>query len=80
MAQVENRKRTPGEQVMDARIAAEMKEPIDWPYPSPATLVAVDTDFAMSSIERAAREGHAIVLFFPDGEEVVLTPSKRTAA
>ena len=79
MAEVNNRQLTPGEEVRRARLDAELTEPIDWPYPNDAVMVAADTDFAMNAMRRAARNGKPIVLFFPDGEEVVLTPSKPDA-
>jgi hypothetical protein len=76
MAEVKKRKWTRGEEVMHARLDAETTEPIEWPYPSPAKMVAADTDFAMASLAGAARQGRTVVLFFPDGDEVVLTPSR----
>jgi hypothetical protein len=77
MAQVKKSKFTRAQEILNERTRVpENGTAVDWPYPSPATLVATDTDFAMQSIEQAARNGHAIVLFFPDGEEILLTPSK----
>jgi len=76
MAQVKRSKLTRAQEILNERTQVpENGTPVDWPYPSPATLVATDTDFAMSSIGQAAHAGQAIVLFFPDGEEILLTPS-----
>jgi hypothetical protein len=77
MAQVKRHDSTPAQEVLEERTRVpEDGTPIDWPYPSAATLIATDTHFALHSLTEAAREGNSIVLFFPDGEEVLLTPSR----
>ena len=78
MAEVNKTNLTPAQERLEQRtLVPEDGSPIDWPYPSPATLVPTDTDFAMESIKEAAAEGHAIVLFYPNGDEVLLTPGRR---
>ena len=76
MADVANRERTKAESVMDARLAEVMTEPIVWPYPNKVHLIAMDTPWAQKSITDAAARGKSMVLFFPDGDEVVVTPSR----
>ena len=77
MAEVKKGKWTRGEELLFERCRLpEDGSPIDWPYPSPATLIAADTEDAIDSIQRAAEKGDAIGLFYPNGDEVLLTPSK----
>ena len=45
------------------------------PWPTGAHLIPADEEWTGRVLIDAARGGKPIVLFYPDGEEVVLTPS-----
>jgi hypothetical protein len=76
MAEVERRKRTRAQEIISERLRARDDGTVDHPWPNGAHLIAADEDWAGSAVLRAARAGDPAVLFFPDGEEIVLTPSK----
>ena len=68
--------RTPAQERLNARIDEIMTEPIVWPYPDDVALIATDTPHAARSILETASQGRAMVLFYADGDEVVLTPRR----
>lgn len=45
-------------------------------YPNGATFVGADMSGLAESLARNAREGHAVVLVYPDGEEWIIEPHK----
>jgi len=75
MAEVKKR-RSRSQEIISERLAPKPDGTVDHPWPSGAHLIAADEEWAGREVLRAAREGDLVVLFFPDGEEVVLTPSK----
>lgn len=77
MAEVEKHQRRRAQDLIFERTRApEDGSPMVHPWPNGATLVPADEEWTGRVLLRAAREGDTVVLFFPDGEEVVLTPSK----
>jgi hypothetical protein len=77
MAEMKKSEGMTASDLMDARIREiTTTEPVAWPYPEKAMLVPMDTAHAPKTIIESAKAGQPMVLFFPDGEEVVLTPSK----
>jgi hypothetical protein len=75
MAQVG--KPTRAQQLISERLRVpEDGRPIDHPWPNGAQLVPSDEEWSGRVVLEAVREGRTVVLFYPDGEEVVLTPSK----
>jgi hypothetical protein len=76
ISQALSTERTAAQERLNARLDEVMTEPIVWPYPDDVTLVATDTSFAHREIGEAASQGKAIVLFYPDGDEVVLRPER----
>jgi hypothetical protein len=77
MAEVEKRKRSRAQDIIFERMQVpEDGSPMDHPWPNDAELIPADEEWTGRVVLRGAREGRTMVLFFPDGEEVVLTPSK----
>ena len=77
MAEVTKRKRTRAQEIISERVRVpEDGSPIDHPWPNGAQLIPADEEWTGRVVLDGAREGRTMVLFFPDGEEVVLTPSK----
>lgn len=75
MAQVK-RRRSRSQEIISERLAPRPDGTVDHPWPNGAHLIAADEEWAGRAVLRAARSGQPAVLFFPDGEEVLLTPSK----
>jgi hypothetical protein len=76
MAEVEKRKRSAQDLIGQRLRVPEDGSPIDHPWPNGAALIPADEEWTGRVVLRGAREGRTMVLFFPDGEEIVLTPSK----
>ena len=74
MAEVKKREQTRAEQIIEERIAAATQEPISWPWPDRVAFVAADTEHATRAMLRYAREEKTLVVVYPDGEELILTP------
>ena len=71
MAQVE-KKQTAAE----ALIYGPLLDPdAEHPWPTGAHLIPADRDWAGDAVVRAVDMGHQVVLFFPDGRQILLTPS-----
>ena len=79
MAELKKSSFTPAQAIIHERTEAALQEPIDWPWPDNVAFIAADMDDALRSMRDYAREGRTLVVVFPDGEEVVLTPSKPDA-
>jgi hypothetical protein len=75
MAGVTKRQRTAGDIIFDRMRVPEDGSPVRHPWPSGAHLIPSDEEWTGQALIEAARERKTIVLFFPDGEEVILTPS-----
>ena len=75
MAEVKKAKRTRSQEIISERLAPQSDGAVVHPWPSGAHLVPADEEWAGRVVLRAARSGDPAVLFFPDGEEVLLTPS-----
>jgi hypothetical protein len=75
MAELNKIKRTRAQEIITERLMAGADGTVDHPWPSGAHLIAADEEWAGDAVLRAATMGDPVVLFFPDGEEVLLTPS-----
>jgi len=63
---------SPAGRAMDRAIDLELaSEPV--PYPKPATFIDADEPYAGREIARALKNGNAVVLVSPDGQEHILT-------
>ena len=76
MADMNGAKRSRSQEIISERLAPKPDGTVDHPWPNGAHLIAADEDWAGRAVVRAARAGDPAVLFFPDGEEVLLTPTK----
>jgi hypothetical protein len=76
MAEMNGAKRTRSQEIISERLAPKPDGTVNHPWPNGAHLIAADEHWAGRAVVRAARAGDPAVLFFPDGEEVLLTPTK----
>jgi hypothetical protein len=79
MAAISDRTRTPGSVLASQRMDAAIEDAIaERParYPNGAAFVGADMPGLGEILARNAREGHAVVLVYPDGEEWVIEPHK----
>lgn len=49
-------------------------------YPDGATFVGADEPRAWAAVQRSVREGKVVVLVFPDGEERIIRPARRSGS
>jgi hypothetical protein len=76
MAEVKRAKRTRSQKIISERLGPKPDGTVDHPWPNGAHLIAADEEWAGRAVLSAAKAGEPAVLFFPDGEEVLLTPTK----
>lgn len=83
MATVSKETRTPGSILASERFDAAIEDAIaERPsrYPNGAAFVGADLPDLAAILAEKAREGRAVVLVYPDGEEWVIEPHKPEGA
>jgi hypothetical protein len=83
MATITNSTRTPGSLLASQRFDAAIEDALaERParYPNGAAFIGGDLPNLGTILAEEAREGRAVVLVYPDGEEWVIEPHKPTSA
>lgn len=75
MAQLEKEGLSPVQERIFDRLEPRADGTLDHPWPNGSHLIPADREWAGRELVRAAEAGEPAVLFFPDGREVLLTPT-----